>query len=141
MYLCNYQNIYGSVYGLNLWEQASSKKQLDSYVKEMTISELAAELKLSSDTIRNRINEMQVNGRGVRVAGWHVLDTTMVRVWGMGTEPDEPKPVRVRVAAIRKRRKDEGEHQRISVPDRAPPVVRFRREGMDEWLFRIQELR
>lgn len=107
----------------------------------MTISELAAELKLSSDTIRNRINEMQVDGRGVRVAGWHVLDTTMVRVWGMGAEPDEPKPVRVRVAAIRKRRKDEGEHQRISVPDRAPPVVRFRREGMDEWLFRIQELR
>lgn len=41
VYLCNYQNIYGSVYGLNLWEQASSKKQLDSYVKEMTISELA----------------------------------------------------------------------------------------------------
>ena len=33
VYLCNYQNIYGSVYGLNLWEQASSKKQLDSYVK------------------------------------------------------------------------------------------------------------
>ena len=43
VYLCNYQNIYGSVYGLNLWEQASSKKQLDSYVKEMTISELEKE--------------------------------------------------------------------------------------------------
>lgn len=41
VYLCNYQNIYGSVYGLNLWDQASSKKQLGQYVKEMTISELA----------------------------------------------------------------------------------------------------
>ncbi len=41
VYLCNYQNIYGSVYGLNLWDQSSSKKQLEQYVKEMTVSELA----------------------------------------------------------------------------------------------------
>ena len=108
---------------------------------QMTISELAAELNLSNDTIRNRINEMMIDGRGIRVAGWHVLDTTMVRIWGTGFEEDEPKPVRVRVAAIRKRRKAEGLHQRISVADTGTAPVRFRREGMDEWLFRIQELR
>lgn len=108
---------------------------------QMTISELAAELNLSNDTIRNRINEMLIDGRGIRVAGWHVLDTTMVRIWGTGFEEDEPKPVRVRVAAIRKRRKAEGLHQRISVPEMGTAPVRFRREGMDEWLFRIQELR
>lgn len=105
--------------------------------RRMTIGELASELNLSSDTIRNRINEMIVDGRPVRVAGWHVLDTTMVRIWGYGTERDEPKPVRVRVAAIRKRRKAEDKHQRTP----AIPTVHFRREGMDEWLFRIRELR
>lgn len=41
VYLCNYQNIYGSVYGLELWKQESSKKELEQYVKEMTVSELA----------------------------------------------------------------------------------------------------
>ena len=53
---------------------------------QMTISDLASELGLSNDTIRNRINEMVIEGRGVRVAGWRVLDTTMVRIWGVGFE-------------------------------------------------------
>ncbi len=108
---------------------------------QMTISELAFELGLSNDTIRNRINEMVIDGRGVRVAGWHVLDTTMVRIWGVGFEQDEPKPVRGRVSAIRKRRKAESEHHRALSPAVGTAFVRFRREGMDEWLFRIQELR
>ena len=108
---------------------------------QMTISDLASELGLSNDTIRNRINEMVIEGRGVRVAGWRVLDTTMVRIWGVGFERDEPKPVRVRVTAIRKRRKAESEHHRALTPAIGPAAVRFRREGMDEWLFRIQELR
>lgn len=101
---------------------------------QMTISDLASELGLSNDTIRNRINEMVIEGRGV-------LDTTMVRIWGVGFERDEPKPVRVRVTAIRKRRKAESEHHRALTPAIGPAAVRFRREGMDEWLFRIQELR
>ena len=108
---------------------------------QMTISDLASELGLSNDPIRNRINEMVIEGRGVRVAGWRVLDTTMVRIWGVGFERDEPKPVRVRVTAIRKRRKAESEHHRALTPAIGPAAVRFRREGMDEWLFRIQELR
>ena len=108
---------------------------------QMTISDLASELGLSNDTIRNRINEMVIEGRGVRVAGWRVLDTTMVRIWGVGFERDEPKPVRVRVTAIRKCRKAESEHHRALTPAIGPAAVRFRREGMDEWLFRIQELR
>ena len=108
---------------------------------QMTVSELAFELGLSNDTIRNRINEMLVEGRGVRVAGWHVLDTTMVRIWGIGFERDEPKPVRVAVSAIRKRRKAESAHHRALAPETGTAPVRFRREGMDEWLFRIQELR
>ena len=108
---------------------------------QMTISDLASELGLSNDTIRNRINEMVIEGCGVDVAGWRVLDTTMVRIWGVGFERDEPKPVRVRVSAIRKRRKAESEHHRALSPAVGTAFVRFRREGMDEWLFRIQELR
>lgn len=104
---------------------------------QMTITELATTLDLSNDTIRNRINEMVIDGRPIRVAGWHVLDTTMVRIWGYGYERDEPKPVRVRVAAIRKRRRADGAH--VCTP--AAQTVRYRREGMDEWLFRIRELR
>ncbi len=108
---------------------------------QMTISELAFELGLSNDTIRNRINEMVIERRGVRVAGWHVLDTTMVRIWGIGFERDEPKPVRGRVSAIRKRRRQDSAHHRALAPEIGTAPVRFRREGMDEWLFRIQELR
>lgn len=41
VYLCNYQNIYGAAYGLNLWETKAGSGQLTTYVKDMTISELA----------------------------------------------------------------------------------------------------
>lgn len=105
--------------------------------QQMTISDIAAALDLSNDTIRNRLNEMMMEGRPIRVSGWKVLDTTMVRIWGIGTEQDEPKPVRVRVAAIRKRRREEASYS----PVPATSTVHFRREGMDEWLFRIKELR
>ncbi len=40
VYLCNYQNIYGSAYGINLWEQETADKSLETYVKEITITEL-----------------------------------------------------------------------------------------------------
>lgn len=105
--------------------------------QKMTITDMAESMKLSRDTIRNRLNEMIVEGRPIRVAGWKVLDTTMVRVWGVGTEGDEPKPVRVRVATARKRQKEAVPHREVN----APSTVRFRREGMDEWLFRIREMR
>lgn len=45
LYLCNYQNIYGNTYGLNLWEYDFGKNEdvgsLESYVKDVTLSELA----------------------------------------------------------------------------------------------------
>lgn len=40
VYLCNYQNIYGSAYGVNLWEDEKHKGSLEEYVKELTINEL-----------------------------------------------------------------------------------------------------
>lgn len=102
----------------------------------MTIADLAGELSLSVDTIRNRINEMMVERRPIRVADWRVLETSMVRVWGIGSGRDEPRPVRVRVEGMKRRAKEAG---RTRLPE-AVPAVRFRREGMDEWLFRIREI-
>lgn len=45
LYLCNYQNIYGYEYGVNLWEYDYSEMDgdtsLEDYVKDVTLSELA----------------------------------------------------------------------------------------------------
>ena len=45
LYLCNYQNIYGSAYGLNLWEyqnpQIEEGETLEDYVKDITLAELS----------------------------------------------------------------------------------------------------
>lgn len=46
LYLCNYQNIYGTAYGLNLWDYDYSKVEegasLEEYVKDVTLAELAS---------------------------------------------------------------------------------------------------
>lgn len=45
LYLCNYQNLYGNEYGVNLWDydysQMDQNKTLEAYVKEVTLAELA----------------------------------------------------------------------------------------------------
>ena len=41
VFLTNYQNIYGTVYGVNLWEQDLGESSLEQYVKDLTISQLA----------------------------------------------------------------------------------------------------
>lgn len=41
VFLTNYQNIYGTVYGVKLWEQDLGDDSLEQYVKELTISQLA----------------------------------------------------------------------------------------------------
>lgn len=44
LYLCNYQNIYGSAYGVNLWEYEDSQLEegetLEDYVKAIALNEL-----------------------------------------------------------------------------------------------------
>lgn len=45
LYLCNYQNIYGSAYGIDLWGYDYSNMDIDGtledYVKELTVAELS----------------------------------------------------------------------------------------------------
>lgn len=41
VFLTNYQNIYGDVYGVNLWKHKFENNELETYVKEITISQLA----------------------------------------------------------------------------------------------------
>lgn len=40
VYLVNYQNIYGTAYGLNLWEHDFGDDSLEEYIKDITIAEL-----------------------------------------------------------------------------------------------------
>ena len=41
VFLTNYQNLYGTVYGVNLWEHDFGDNSLEQYVKDLTISQLA----------------------------------------------------------------------------------------------------
>lgn len=41
LYLCNYRNLYGTAYGVNLWEYGFGDDSLEDYVKEVTIDELS----------------------------------------------------------------------------------------------------
>ena len=41
VFLTNYQNLYGTAYGVNLWEHDFGDDSLEEYVKDLTISQLA----------------------------------------------------------------------------------------------------
>ena len=41
VYLVNYQNIYGTAYGLDLWQHDFGDSSLENYVKNITMRELA----------------------------------------------------------------------------------------------------
>lgn len=41
IFLTNYQNLYGTVYGVNLWEQDFGENSLGQYVKDITLSQMA----------------------------------------------------------------------------------------------------
>ena len=97
--------------------------------KPATIAELAKELGVSDDTIRNRIKRMVEEGRLIRVVDWRLSNTAMARVFGYGTGPDTPRPVRVRI---------EESKPRLAVVKACPEKVVFRREALDEWMFHIR---
>lgn len=40
LYLCNYKNLYGSAYGVDLWDYDFGEASLEEYVKAVTLSEL-----------------------------------------------------------------------------------------------------
>jgi foldase protein PrsA len=40
IYLCNYKNIYGNAYGLNLWDTGDYQDSLEDYVKDVAMAEL-----------------------------------------------------------------------------------------------------
>ena len=41
LYLCNYRNLYGSAYGMDLWQYDFGEESLEQYVKDVTIQELS----------------------------------------------------------------------------------------------------
>ena len=40
LYLCNYKNLYGNAYGVDLWESDLDKTSLEEYVRGVTLNEL-----------------------------------------------------------------------------------------------------
>lgn len=48
VYLVNYQNLYGTVAGVDLWEQGNQNGSLEEYVKSLTISQLTKILSMDS---------------------------------------------------------------------------------------------
>ncbi|MCM1284173.1 MAG: peptidyl-prolyl cis-trans isomerase [Muribaculaceae bacterium] len=42
LYLCNYRNLYGNAYGMDLWEQDYGDESLEQYVKDVTLQELSS---------------------------------------------------------------------------------------------------
>jgi len=48
VFLVNYQNLYGTVMGVDLWKAESQKKSLEEYVKDLTVSQLTKILSMDS---------------------------------------------------------------------------------------------
>lgn len=48
VYLVNYQNLYGTVAGVDLWEQGNQGSSLEEYVKSLTISQITKILSMDS---------------------------------------------------------------------------------------------
>lgn len=41
LYLCNYKNLYGNAYGVDIWDYDFGEADLEQYVKDVTLSELS----------------------------------------------------------------------------------------------------
>lgn len=41
LYFCNYRNLYGMTYGMELWKEKSENSELESYAKDVAIQELS----------------------------------------------------------------------------------------------------
>lgn len=48
VYLLNYQNLYGTVAGVDLWQQKSQEAQLKEYIKNLTIAQMTKILSMDS---------------------------------------------------------------------------------------------
>ncbi len=48
VYLVNYQNLYGTVAGVNLWQQESQQEMLEDYIKNLTMAQLTKILSMDS---------------------------------------------------------------------------------------------
>lgn len=68
VYLCNYQNIYGSAYGINLWEHETDDNSLEEYVKGITISELTRVICMDELAKQQEITLTEEEGKTAEIA-------------------------------------------------------------------------
>lgn len=111
------------------------------YEAPMTVEALARRMLCSPDTIRKRLRELQEETRMVRVIGWEMKGTALVRVWGVGAKKrrvpvaSPPSPAQ-RKAMQRKRR--EAAAEKPGRKAKGEKAVPYRLEAMDKWLFAIR---
>lgn len=79
LYLCNYQNIYGYEYGVNLWKQdfgqVVSEDSLENYVKDVTLSELANIVCMNLLAKEQELTLTEVEKTRVKVAAEEYYDS------------------------------------------------------------------
>lgn len=109
----------------------------------LTVEVLAKRMLCSPDTIRKRLRELQEETRMVRVIGWDMKGTTLVRIWGVGAKKrrmpvaDSPSSARKK-AMQRKRAAEASEKEKPHREARGQEAVPYRLEAMDKWLFAIR---
>lgn len=108
----------------------------------MTVESLARRLLCSPDTVRKRLRELQEETGTVRVVGWDMKGTSLVRVWGVGVKrrgmPVVPPP-----SCGQKREMQQGRaacalEKAASRGKGGERPVPYRLEAMDRWIFAIR---
>lgn len=77
LYLCNYRNLYGSAYGIDLWEYDYGTDSLEEYVKDITIQELSRIIcmDLLAEQMEMSLTEEEKNLAGQAAAAYYATLT------------------------------------------------------------------
>lgn len=77
LYLCNYRNLYGSAYGIDLWEYDYGTDSLEQYVKDITIQELSRIIcmDLLAEQMEMSLTEEEKNLAGQAAAAYYATLT------------------------------------------------------------------
>ncbi|WAW09735.1 hypothetical protein NB640_10965 [Oxalobacter vibrioformis] len=107
----------------------------------MTVAAMAKRLLCSPDTIRKRLRELQEETRMVRVIGWDMKGTALVRIWGVGAKKRRMPMASLPSSAQRKAMQGKRAVAATEKPGRKTKrekAVPYRLEAMDKWLFAIR---
>ncbi len=107
LYLCNYQNLYGNEYGMNLWEYdfgaMLEDETLEAYVKDITLSQLANIICMNLLADNQEISLTDVELKMVQVAGEEYYNSlTEAEIDYMGVDREDVEEFYKRYATAEK---------------------------------------